>query len=54
MNWLPHFYTFGTCLAERDFEAEGRGIQIVVGPFVFEVSLSKIDRDFREEHADAR
>lgn len=54
MRWLPRFSRFGTCIAERDFEAEGRGMQIVFGQFVFEVSLSRIDRDFREDKADAR
>jgi len=53
MRWLPKFSIGETCMAEREWEAEGPYLQIVWGRFVFEIALCKIDRDFREG-SDAR
>lgn len=46
MSWLPRIGSYGHCILERDFEAEGRVWQIVWLGWVFEISLSRIDRSF--------
>lgn len=53
-RWLPVITRGGTCMADRDWEAEGWFVQIRWGRFVIELQLATIDREFGEEPADAR
>jgi hypothetical protein len=52
MSWLPRISRFGTFISERTFEAEGRVLKIVVGPFVIELCFARIDRVFLRENGD--
>ncbi len=54
MNWLPRIGSYDHCISESDFEAEGRIWQVIWFGWVFEISVSKIDRRFGEEAPDAR
>lgn len=54
MGWLPTIHFGGTCMADRDWEAEGFYVLVLWGKLVFEIQLARIDRDFRGEDTDAR
>lgn len=43
---IPRFSWIGTCIAKRDWEAEGGTLQIVWFGLVFEVTFARIDRRF--------
>lgn len=48
MSWLPRIFFFNECIAEDEFEAEGRKLQIVWGLWIFEIGVARIDRLFDE------
>lgn len=49
MRWLPRISFQGTCIAAREYEAEGSLIQLCWGPFVIELTFARIDRTYGPE-----
>lgn len=44
MSWLPTISWFGTCICEREGEAEGVTFQLRWGRFIVEITLARFER----------